>query len=115
VKDGSAKRNAYAVMALAESTIRRPNGRKGGVLMAGKIKCEKCGKELDTILVHKEDEEYEYSETEGVYEPMSNCPEQAEIVCPECKGGLDGWWFDNDANISKIDEGGDTDAKKQTG
>ena len=80
--------------------------------MSGKIKCPNCG-DLAVVAIHRDDDEYEWSEEEQRYKPIDDYPTPNDIVCPKCNANLDGE-FDGFGVTSIEDEpeGGDANGEK---
>ena len=81
--------------------------------MAGKIKCPNCG-ELDTVNMHRDDDEYVWNDELHRYEPADVFPMQHCFRCPKCDAEVEGEW-DGDGIQSVGDslEGGDIDGEEE--
>ena len=80
--------------------------------MAGKIKCPNCG-ELDTVNMHRDDDEYVWNNETHQYDPADDFPQYHEFRCPKCNTEVEGEWDgDGVQSVGELFEGGDTDAEQ---
>ncbi len=77
--------------------------------MAGKIKCPNCG-EIDTVNMHRDDDEYVWDDKLQRYEPADIFPQQSDYRCSVCNAEVEGEWEgDGIQSVDDCSEGGNND------